>query len=516
MIRVLLYLVIVFALALGLGWLAENPGTVTVSWMGRDYGMSVAIAAAVLLAVVIAILVVLTLLRGLLRSPKVVGDYFAARRRDRGYRALSRGMLAVGAGDAKAASRNALEAERLLSNEPLTLLLKAQAAQLNRDLPGARAAFEQMLPRPETKLLALHGLYVEAQRQNEPEAARHYAEEAVRIEPAIGWAGNAVLDYQAGAGQWNEALRTLASNRRARLIEGDRANRMQSVLETAEAMELESGQPEEARTLALAAHRRSPELVPAAVLAARLSSRLGDVRRAARIVEKSWRIEPHPDLAAAYKNIRPGDSVRDRLRRMRRLAGLRPEHREGRLALAEAAIEARALDEARQALAPDMAAPSERVCLLMADLAEAENNEGAARDWLGRAIRAPRDAVWMADGVVHDRWAPISPMTGRIDAFEWKVPEERPSRTLSAFDLRARPLGITKAEEPPSAQAELDLRPAEEMAAPPKESPAPPAADKSVEIKPEPERAVPKPVEMPRQPDDPGISEDVEAAPRRF
>ena len=45
-----------------------------------------------------------------------------------------------------------------------------------------------------------------------------------------------------------------------------------------------------------------------------------------------------------------------------------------------------------------------------------------AREWLGRAVNAAPDPAWTADGYVSDRWLPLSPVTGRLDAFEWRVP----------------------------------------------------------------------------------------------
>ena len=44
------------------------------------------------------------------------------------------------------------------------------------------------------------------------------------------------------------------------------------------------------------------------------------------------------------------------------------------------------------------------------------------------AVNAPRDPAWTADGVVADRWAPISPVTGALDAFQWRVPVESMDR----------------------------------------------------------------------------------------
>ena len=74
-------------------------------------------------------------------------------------------------------------------------------------------------------------------------------------------------------------------------------------------------------------------------------------------------------------------------------------------------------------MTPYLDAPTKRVCLLMAALERAErNDEGRAREWTARAVNAAPDPAWTADGYVSDRWLPASPVTGRIDAFEWRVP----------------------------------------------------------------------------------------------
>ena len=76
---------------------------------------------------------------------------------------------------------------------------------------------------------------------------------------------------------------------------------------------------------------------------------------------------------------------------------------------------------------PIIANPSQAVCLLLAEIEEGQNgDQGKAREWLARAVRAPRDAAWTADGIVFDEWEPVSPVTGKLDALQWKVPAEAP------------------------------------------------------------------------------------------
>jgi HemY protein len=169
--------------------------------------------------------------------------------------------------------------------------------------------------------------------------------------------------------------------------------------------------------------RLAPTLIPAAALAGRLLGELGDLRRAARIVEAAWKANPHPDLADTYAHLRPGDSARERLARVETLAQMTPGHIEGALAVARAAVDAQEFAAARAALAPLLSAPTQRVAILMAELEEAESGDlGRAREWMSRAVHARRDPAWTADGLISERWMPVSPVSGRLDAFQWRDP----------------------------------------------------------------------------------------------
>jgi HemY protein len=233
-------------------------------------------------------------------------------------------------------------------------------------------------------------------------------------------------------------------------------------------------------------------------------SRKGDLRRAAKILEAAWRIQPHPDLAEVYLNLRRGDSGLDRLKRAETLSRMSQGSTEGRLAVARAALESREFGRAREALEPLLGErPSMRVCLLMSDLEQAEHGAtGRGREWLARATRAPRDPAWIADGVVSDQWAPISPVTGRLDAFVWQAPPDvlvAPELTMSddvTADLDDEPRALSVTEEAPTAS-------------PPPVEPVGSEAQPPIETPPEPPKPKPQPVVFPAgPPDDPGLREE--------
>lgn len=484
MVRVLGFVVFIFLVSAGLAWLADRPGDMVLNWQGYEIRTSLMVAAVGIAAIVVAILVIWAVVRAIIRAPKSFESYLGRRRRDRGYKALSDGMIAVGAGDMAAARKAANETRTLLGAEPLPLLLSAQAAQLAGDSDTARTSFEALANEPATKVLGLHGLFVEARRQDQHDAARHFAEQAVAAAPKIGWAGVALFEYQSRAGEWLGAMRVLEANVRAGTVDKTEAKKQRAALLTARAMELEAGEPQEARAAALEAHRLDPSLVPAAAVASRLLSRASDYRRAARVIEATWKVQPHPELAEAYAIVRPGDSVRDRLKRMRRLADLRANHPEGSKALARAAIDAHDWQAARVALEGQAkATPSETVCLLMAEIEGRQNgDEGKVRMWLARAINAPSEAAWIADGQVFDRWAPVTPVSGTVGGFVWgNPPEPPPSR--AAIEIEANYADEPPAVAEPETVPQIEAQPAAEVKEAASEPQTEPEPTATVEIK---------------------------------
>ena len=473
MVRLLIFLAALALAAFGLTWLANNPGVVDLTWRGEEYEVSLMFALAAVLALAVAIAIVWAVLRFVFRIPSLVSVGAQSRRREKGFQALSRGMLAVGAGDARAAAKHASDANRLIGREPMTKLLQAQSAQLSGDTTGAVAAYNAMLEHHETQGLGLRGLHLEARRAGNHEAALQYAMRANARAPAA-WAGQAVLDDRARRGDWPGALATVDANAANRLIDKPTANRWRAVIKTAMAEAAMERDPKGALVLAQEACRLAPTLVPAAAICGRLTAQAGDYRRASRILEAAYAQTPHPDLASAYLRVRHGDSSEDRLTRARALARAAPSDPESLLTVGRAALEAHDLATARAAIAPLVGSdtpherPTRRICLLMADIEEADGNHGAVREWLGRAARAPHDKAWVADGVISDRWAPVSPL-GTLDAFVWRTPDERIAAQAESA-AAPRPAEAIAAPAPALAPAPQAIEP-ERSAAPPAQAP---------------------------------------------
>ena len=423
MISLILRFVLIAVLALAFAWLADQPGDLTLRWLGYEIQTSLMAAVITLAIAGLVLWITWSVLIWILDRPGALGNWFRSRRQQKGHDALSNGLIAVAAGDRDAAQSNARTATALLGNDPMARLLDAQAAQMRGDSARVSELFEEMANQPETRLLGLRGLHTEAVRKQDMERARHLAEEAARLNPKAGWASSAVLSYQSASKDWPAISRTIDQQKQARLIDRSEANAKHAVVLTAQAMELLSDDPAKAGDLAREANRLEPSLVPAAVLAARQAAKSGNLRKASRIIEKTWALVPHPDLADAYGEVRAGDSALHRLKRIKSLTA-KSGGIEGAVALARAAIDALEWKTARQALEPYAhERPQARICGLMAEIEEGEfRDKGRAREWLARAVRAPRDPAWTADGYISRVWLPVSPVTGELGAFRWRVP----------------------------------------------------------------------------------------------
>lgn len=468
MIRLVVYLLFIVLVASGLGWLADRPGTLNIQWQGYDIETTVFRATVMLAVATAAVIFLWSVLRAIWHSPAAIGQRMLRRRQKRGLDALSSGLIAVGAGDKALATRYALQARKALPHEPLTQILRAQAAQLSGDRATARRIFDSMLGSPDTEQLGLRGLFLEAEREGETEAALQFAGRAVKANPKLGWSSEALFDLQCKHKDWADALETLSLLKRNGLIEKPAFDRKRAVLLAGQAQDAEENESDKALALAMEAHGLAPDLVPAAAVAARILAGRGQTGKAAKVIQKTWARAPHPDLATAYAYARIGDSPRDRLDRVRQLAALNVHSIESPIAIATTAIEARLFKEAREALQPLLDDRlTQRVATLMARIEAGENDDkGRVREWLARAVNAARDPAWTADGVVADRWEPVSPVTGALDAFQWRVPvENRDSSSKTVLSERLEELLAISAPKP------VDQEPADKA---PATSPEPP------------------------------------------
>lgn len=456
MIRALLALIVVAAIIVAAVFIADRPGQVAIVWQGWELQTSVGVlvAAVALTGLVVALLFRLaSLIAG---SPRAFLHRRRERRRRAGYRALTQGMVAVAAGDAQEAQRCARRADALLADPPLTLLLSAQAAQLEGDETAAKKFFTAMLDRPEMEFLGLRGLLNQALRAGDRATALRLTQRAATLRPDTAWVVESRFDLEVRAGRWEAAQETLAQAAKRRIIVPERARHHRGViLHELSIAALAAGDRRRGINFAAQARSLNPDL---AALAAHYARQLLQDHRpapAARAIETAWRTAPHPQLAQLYGKIHGGEDPLARVKGFERLTAQNPDARESFLTLAEAALNAQLWGEARRYLERALTAPAPptitrransfpptaaqrgngasagpigatpRLCVLMARLEEEANNSAAGmREWLDRAVTAMPDPRYVCAtcGGETLEWRSLCPHCASFDNLAWRTP----------------------------------------------------------------------------------------------
>lgn len=431
LLKIVIFVVIVIALTLGVGYLLEMGDVLLITVAGREFALTPLAAVVVSLLLLAAIFILLRLaglvvaiLRFLNGDETALSRYFDRRGERKGYQALSEGMLALASGEGRLAMRKADRAEKYLRRPEVTNLLIAQAAEMSGDKARATETYKALVLDDRTRFVGVRGLMKQKLDEGDTDTAMKLAEKALVLRPANVEVQDTLLRLQASHEDWDGARRTLAAKLRSNALPRDVHKRRDAVLALAHARDaLAQGKIEVARKDAADANRLSPDLVPAAVMAARMAIEEGKPKVATRIIRTAWDSQPHPDLAAAFAAITPAETPTERLKRFRVLLNRHPGDQENRLLEAELQIAAEDFSAARKALG-DLAetAPNARTLTIMAAIERGEGSEDrVVRGWLAKAVTASRGPQWTCSncGHVHADWKPICDGCESFDTLGW-------------------------------------------------------------------------------------------------
>jgi HemY protein len=349
--RFLGYAVQVALLIAAAVWLVNNPGQVTVEWLGWRIDSTVAVAL-LLVALSVGVLVQLDrLLRAVWGAPRGWRRWRAARRTRRAEAYLTQGFAAVAAGDGAKAGQLADRAQAMAGPETLPLLLRAQAAEAAGEdaEPLWRKLIDDADGDADRLLLGLHGLAEGARRRGDYSTALTLVGRAQTVFAQSPWALRARHDLDIRTGNWTDAEASLKGLARAHLMSGEALRRRGTLVALGRALAAaREGLPDDAAAHARRAWKADPDFLPAAIISARMDLSIGKASRAAQTVESAWAACAHPHLAACYAAAAPRADALTQVKRFQLLLELAPNAAESHLALADAALAARLWGQARQ------------------------------------------------------------------------------------------------------------------------------------------------------------------------
>lgn len=434
LIKILLFVAVVMALTFGATMLMDVSGGATIAIAGIELTLSPLQLAFAFVALIVLVWLSLKLLKFLVAAFRFLnGDetaisrYFDRNRERKGFEALSEGMMALASGEGHLAMTKAQRAEKLLKQPQLTNLLTAQAAEMTGDKRTAELTYKKLLEDDKTRFVGVRGIMKQKLLAGDTDTALKLAEKAFALKPKHEETQDVLLKLQADKEDWKGARATLGAKLKSGSLPRDVHKRRDAVLALSEARDiLAEGNDIEAREAAIEANRLSPDLIPAAVMAARSYIGQDNARYAARVLSKTWATKPHPDLAAVFAEIVPDETAQARLKRFKALTKQAPAHPETKMLLAELNIAAEDFPEAKRSLGDLVETdPTARSLTLMAAIERGQGADDAVvSGWLARALTAPRGPQWICESCqhIHPAWSPTCDNCGSFDTLSWATP----------------------------------------------------------------------------------------------
>ena len=471
LIKIVLFVVLVAAATLGAGYLLETDGGVRIAFAGQEYSLTPLMTVIALVLLVLAVWLFLKLLNLLIATFRFLnGDetaisrYFDRNREKKGFDALSEGMLALASGEGRLALAKASKAEKYLNKPELTSLLTAQAAEMAGDRRKAEEVYRRLLDHDSTRFVGVRGIMKQKLAAGETDLALKLAKSAFALKPSHNETQDILLKLQAGKADWKGARETLEAKLHHGTLPRDIHKRRSAVLALSEAKDIiAEGASVEARETAIEANRLSPDLIPAAAMAARSYIAQDKPRYATRVIKKAWEAKPHPDLAAVFAEIVPDETPDARLKRFRKLTAQHPDHRETRLLLAELNIAAEDFPQARRELGDLVDTDADaRVYTIMAAIERGEGaSDAVVRGWLARALTAPRGPQWVCENChhIHTEWTPVCDNCGALDTLSWTSPPQQDVAMPAGTEMLPLIVGAIEEQPDPSEEDEDDIIP---------------------------------------------------------
>ena len=434
LVKIIIFVVAVAAMALGAGWLLEAEGGVRIIVAGQEFTLGPLQSVIGLVLLVFVIWVALKLFglaiafwKFLNGDETAISRYFARNKAAKGFDALAEGMMALASGEGRVALAKAEKANRYLNRPELTNLLTAQAAELAGDRKKAEETYRKLVQNESTRFVGVRGIMKQKLADGDTDTALKLAEKAFALKPKHEETGDVLLKLQAEKSDWTGARKTLSSKLKHGSLPRDVHKRRDAVLALSEAKQiLDKDQTIEAREAAIAANRQSPDLIPAAVMAAHGYIEQGQKKYAARVLKKAWEAQPHPDLAAAFAAIEPDETPTARLKRFMQLTRSHASDPESRMLMAELNLAAEDYPAARRALGDLFETdPTTRSAALMAAIERGQGaTDAVVQGWLTRALSAPRGPQWVCENCqnIHSEWTPTCTNCSAFDTLAWKRP----------------------------------------------------------------------------------------------
>ena len=420
-ISLILWIVIIGALA---HVLATLESTTQIDWLGWRLTAPTSLLVAAAFIIIWLVLILDRALSFLAGIPRALTRGFSRRHQRLGQRALALGMVAVAAGEGRAALKYARKSVHHLGHDVLTDLLMAQATSLSGDREAAKRYFDALKKNADTAHFGHIGNMRLALEAGDEDTALLAGRAAMKLKPRTPSIADALFVLEAKHGAWDEAEIAFRIAR-----QGDSDISAPHTHAHAEASILlerarQTTAPRRKQKFLTRAIQADANFLPAILEQAEFFLAEQKTRKATALMERGFISTPHPRLAEKLMAHWSGTPAK-KLARLIKLTEQGGNQKEALFASARVALEQGLWGEAtRLAELIPMEARDTRIWQLLAELAEQQPGKTDANSTmiLRQNFNAPRAPNWLCASCqqVSDDYHAICPHCGTFAQIDWK------------------------------------------------------------------------------------------------
>nr|MBX2833687.1 hypothetical protein [Micavibrio sp.] len=355
MIKALIFAVKV-ALIVGLAlWVAERPGHVQLEWLDYKVTIHMGFFLLIILGLMLLSMTLFSIIRGIVGFPNSLKRYSQMQAREKTLSALTKGLSAVAAGDAKAAQIQANKAMKHKREEDsLPILLNAQAARLNGDEDKANKNYLKLIESKDASFLGVRGLLQSALDVNDKDTAQRLTQKALALHPKQRWIVKTAYDLAVQQRDWEEALGLLKKLERQHAESIKDYAHERAALYTGLAQDyLGKGWDEAAKEEFSKGLRTDRRFAPAVIELAYYYKGRGEAKSARKVIEKAAKHSMHDAYVSVWADLVEQGAGADKMVRYKHivsLAKIAPKNARALGCAGAAAIDASLWGDAREYL----------------------------------------------------------------------------------------------------------------------------------------------------------------------
>lgn len=419
-------------------WIVTLSGQVDIAVFDYKIKMDAGLFFFSLTVLILSLIFVLRLITAIFKTPQKIINLYKADQRKKSFRALTRGLVAVAAGDVKRATQYSKQTKALWPDiNGLPLLLEAQSAKLRGEDGLAQNRFERLLKDKDSAFLGVRGLLKASLDQGDYSRALEFARQAEKQHPKKPWIVECVYELEIKNRLWTDVLRTNHKLLKIKKEDAAKLNKDRvAIYLHHHDKAINKGYDRQAKSEVEKAYKLDPYFVPTITRYAHFLIQEGKTKKCAKIIEQAWQYNDHPDLAELWKRLEPlpkgknVDKDYDNLMAWyARLIAAKPESAEAQMAAASAAMDKNYWGEAKAYLTvAEKIYPSARVYRLQAIVEQhSTQNDDAIHRLMERAANALPDKKWICEetGMIYDDWRAIAKPHGSFNTITWDIPGAR-------------------------------------------------------------------------------------------